>query len=543
MKQKSNLMNIVRYCILGALSVSAIVSCTDLEIEPTDSLFPDANTVGFQGVSDPASFIDGLYGSLNGYLGDQANTYALSEVTTDAALIPTRGADWGDNGLWRQLHQHEWTPSHAFVETVWQQWNTLHFGAAQVLSDLTGAGPQEQADAYFLRAMGMWYVLDNYGQVPVRDPVASNFEDPIVITGAEAVTQIVSDLNAAISGLPEIGAQSGENVRPGKSAARYLLAKVLLNKHVYEGTSPDAGDMNQVISLVDEIRTSGGYDLQAGYFDLFRDTADNETIWYIPTAVGNRIWNGLHYNSAPEIAGGGWNGFSTLSEYYDLFEGDANINEVGSGQEERRGFVPTAGEPFTGEAGTEESGNFPGFVKGSNIGFGFLIGQQYEIDGTPLNDRGGNPLTFKRDFLDGEGNVSLINNDETTGIRVMKYNPRYGGFTGHLVYFRYSDAHLMKAEAQLRGGAGDATATVNELRLIRGAAPLGGVTEQDILDERGRELYTEFWRRNDMIRFGQFTRGWELKADNQIGNTDRNLYPIPASQIILNPNLTQNPGY
>ena len=69
------------------------------------------------------------------------------------------------------------------------------------------------------------------------------------------------------------------------------------------------------------------------------------------------------------------------------------------------------------------------------------------------------------------------------------------------------------------------------------------ITEQDILDERGRELYAEFWRRNDMIRFGQYTRGWELKADSQIGNENRNLFPIPASQIILNPNLTQNPGY
>ena len=31
--------------------------------------------------------------------------------------------------------------------------------------------------------------------------------------------------------------------------------------------------------------------------------------------------------------------------------------------------------------------------------------------------------------------------------------------------------------------------------------------------------------------------------DSQIGNENRNLFPIPASQIILNPNLTQNPGY
>ena len=315
----------------------------------------------------------------------------------------------------------------------------------------------------------------------------------------------------------------------------------MLNRHVYIASTPDSGDMNRVVSLVNEIENEG-YGLVDGYFDIFREQLDNETIWFIPTSVGNRMWNGLHYNQAPEIAGGGWNGFSTLAEYYDLFEGDPNINVPGSGQEERRGFVPTMGAPFTGDAGTTESGNFPGFESGSNVGFGFLIGQQYEIDGTPLSERGGAPLVFERNFVDGNGASNLINNSETTGIRVMKYNPRYGGFTGHEIYFRFSDAHLMRAEALLLSG-GDATAEVNELRILRQAAPLGSVTAQDMLDERGRELYAEFWRRNDLIRFGQYTRDWELKSPDAVGDANLNLFPIPASQVILNPNLTQNPGY
>ena len=89
----------------------------------------------------------------------------------------------------------------------------------------------------------------------------------------------------------------------------------------------------------------------------------------------------------------------------------------------------------------------------------------------------------------------------------------------------------------------DATAMVNELRTIRGANPLGSVSEQDLIDERGRELYMEFWRRNDLIRFGQYTRDWEFKDASAIGNPDKTLFPIPASQVILNPNLVQNPGY
>jgi hypothetical protein len=84
---------------------------------------------------------------------------------------------------------------------------------------------------------------------------------------------------------------------------------------------------------------------------------------------------------------------------------------------------------------------------------------------------------------------------------------------------------------------------VNDLRVLRGANPLGSLSEQDLIDERGRELYIEFWRRNDLIRFGQYTRDWEFKAPDAIGNSDRELFPIPATQIILNPNLVQNPGY
>jgi len=521
--------------ILSIITLGLMTSsCTDLEVETPDSV----SSLGFTGIADPDGFTDGMYNSLRGLIGDQANLFALSEVTTDAALIPTRGGDWGDNGIWRQLHQHNWTSDHQFLANVFNQWNGLQFQATQLLSPLSStADAEDRANAHFLRALGFYVILDNFGQVPFRDPELSLSEDPIVFRGAEAVDMIISDLEMAISDLPQIGPGEG-TIRPGKAAARYLLAKVLLNRHIYLGTSPDNADMQRVISLVNDIEADA-FALQAGYFEIFRESTDNETIWFIDTAVGNRIFNGLHYNQAVEVAGGGWNGFSTLAEYYDLFEGDPNTNIIGSGQEERRGFVPTSGTPFTGQPGTTD---FEGNEAGSNVGFGFLIGQQYAQDGSPLSDRPGNPLVFRRDFTDGTGASNLISNDENTGIRVMKYNPRFGGFTAHEIFFRFSDAHLMRAEAMMRSG-GDPTAEVNELRILRQASPIGSVTEQDILDERGRELYAEFWRRNDMIRFGQFTRDWELKDPSAVGDNTFNLFPIPTVQITANPNLTQNPGY
>ena len=237
--------------------------------------------------------------------------------------------------------------------------------------------------------------------------------------------------------------------------------------------------MQEVVNLVDAI-AADGYALQSGYFEIFEPTSDTETIWFTDSGnTGNRIFNGLHYNSTG-LGGGGWNGFSTLAEFYDLFEGDANENVIdgdlvsgtpSSGQEERRGGVPTEGVPFTDRPGS--SADNGGYEDGSNVGNGFLIGQQYALDGTPLEDRQGNPLEFSRGFVDGNGAPSLINNSERTGIRVMKYNPRNGGgFDNSVMIFRYADAHLMKAEAILRGASGgDATALVNELRTIRNATP------------------------------------------------------------------------
>jgi hypothetical protein len=84
---------------------------------------------------------------------------------------------------------------------------------------------------------------------------------------------------------------------------------------------------------------------------------------------------------------------------------------------------------------------------------------------------------------------------------------------------------------------------VNELRTLRGATPLGSVTDADLLAERGRELYVEFWRRNDMLRFGAFTGAWTYKNEASIGDDKWKLYPIPVNALLSNPNLVQNPGY
>ena len=109
---------------------------------------------------------------------------------------------------------------------------------------------------------------------------------------------------------------------------------------------------------------------------------------------------------------------------------------------------------------------------------------------------------------------------------------------------RYADAHLMKAEAHLwKGEAGMALTMVNDLRNARGASPLGSINADEMLAERGREMYMEWIRRTDLVRFGQYTRDWEFKEPSAVGDETKNIYPIPSAAILSNPNLIQNAGY
>ena len=80
------------------------------------------------------------------------------------------------------------------------------------------------------------------------------------------------------------------------------------------------------------------------------------------------------------------------------------------------------------------------------------------------------------------------------------------------------------------------------LDAIRARVGLGSILANldNIYAERARELWLEGWRREDMIRFGTFLEAKTLKST--VSDTKYLLYAIPADALI-NPNMTQNPGY
>lgn len=491
------------FYILSAFVLGALVfqACTDLEVEASDSIFtPDTGNNTFAG--NAGELLVSAYNDMNTF-ADQAGIYSLYEHTSDEMIPPTRGTDWGDNGVWRTLHAHTWDATHQYVSNSWNALNGRIFRCNQVLgSTLPAPTAQQAAEAKFLRAFYMYHVMDLWGKVPFREISEGADVNPRVLSRAEAFDFVEKDLTEALPDLPTVG-PGGDMSKASKAAANTLLAKLYLNKSVYKSTGFDNADMAKVIAHCDAV-AADGFTLDPDYFNNFKAGATNEIILVANGNGGspqNRVHMTLHYDQNPS----GWNGFTTLADFYAKFEdGDQRKGKDGAKD----------GTPFQG------------------VGYGFLVGQQFKDDGSQvINSRTGLPLAFTPD-------VPLAGANTAQGIRVMKY---HAGEYDKYIFFRLGDVVTMKAEAQLRSGdAGGALATVNGLRQVRGAAALGALDLNSMLDERGREMYWEGVRRTDQIRFGTWSNTWSYKT-----NTDpsRVLFPIPQQALDSNPNLRQNDGY
>lgn len=489
--------------LASLLVLFSFSACTDLVPVERDSIVQEGGDEGFV-AGDPDELLASAYNDISAFT-DQANIYSLYAHTSDEMIPPTRGVDWGDNGVWRTLHQHTWDPTHAYVLGSWNQLNSRAFKCNQVLA--SNPSPQATAEAKFLRAFFTWHIMDLWGQVPFREVDQGVDENPQVLTRAQAFDFVEKDLLEAIDDLPSIG-PNATNTQASKAAAYALLARLYLNKAVYLAENPAgpytfaAEDMNKVIEYA-ELVEAEGFSLEDEFFKIFSTDATNEIILTNASGSPQNRWRmTMHYSQNPD----GWNGFTTLADFYAKF--DAN-------------------DPRIGNYPTPDGSEFSGVARG------FLIGQQYNDDGSEtIDSRTQKPLSFTED-------VPLLGAATDKGIRVIKYHPANAG---QYILLRYGDVHLMKAEAILRGGSSSESAldVVNELRAARGASPLTALDEAAMLDERARELYWEGIRRTDQVRFGTFTDEWEEKPASE---GFRVLFPIPQQALDSNPNLTQNEGY
>jgi starch-binding outer membrane protein, SusD/RagB family len=486
--------------IFASSIILTLGSCTDLVNKEQDSIVAVGGAAGATG--NPTELLVSAYKDLGAFT-DQNNMYALGQHTSAEMIPPTRGVDWGDNGVWRTLDAHTWDATHSAVTGAWNQLNQRVFKATEILGSNPSAG--QKAEAQFLRAYNMFHVMDFWGQVPFRELNEGVEVNPKVLTRTQAFDFIVKDLEAALTGLEKMGPKAVQG-KASRAAANFLLAKLYLNKAIYTSATPEGpytfakADMDKVVAYVDAI-TADGFSLESNYFDAFKTSASKETILNSLEGSGQNRWQmTLHYNQNPS----GWNGFTTLGDFYDKFD-DKDI---------RKGIKAKGdGTPFSG------------------IGYGFLFGQQIDDNGKNIIDeRSRRPLSFTRD-------VPLAGADTDKGIRVIKYNP---GTAGKYILMRYAEAYLMKSEALLRGGdAPGASKLVNELRALRGTTAIASLTTDNMFDEIGREIYWEGGKRTVEVRYGKFLTGTGVEKKDAFTV----LFPIPSSAIVSNPNFTQNKGY
>ncbi|WP_276501246.1 RagB/SusD family nutrient uptake outer membrane protein [Terrimonas pollutisoli] len=502
------------------ISIVFICSCKKLNETVGGNL-----TIGQVANNSAAELLRGVYGSLEPTFTGHFEIFALSDITTDEAIVPTRGNDWDDNGMWRALHQHKWDPGHASIRDCFKSLGGVVFAATDMLQ--YNPTTQQRAEARFLRAFAMYWLLDLFDQVPYRESGENVIQPAKVRIGLDALTYIISEINDVQSDLPDFPPAGKAN----KYAAKVLLMKCYLNKAVYKNRanpSFEPADMNKVISLADEIINSGKFSFSDNYFDNFSPVNGMKIHENIFTQLSNAdggyklqfAWhNALHYTQ------GGFNGYTTLSKFYNKFEST----------DKRREAVYT----YPGSPGNP----------GNRVNVGFLIGQQYDLfTGDSLSD-GTLPVIFTPEVKNIEPGPNL----DMPGIRPIKYAPDYLNFffwgspaRNEFVYFRFPDVLLMKAEAILRARPGDADAAraiVNTIRThpSRNATALSSINLDVLFDERGMELWWENWRRQDMIRFGKYLKSFQEKEDPS--ETKYLLFPIPYEQLAVNHNLVQNDGY
>ena len=376
---------------------------------------------------------------------------------------------------------------------------------------------QMRAEARFLRAFQYWVLMDLFGSPPfVDENSALGKVLPSQISRSDLFAYIKGELeqiSGILAGSPDLLAEprSNEYGRADKAAAWALLARLCLNAEVYTGTA----QWDKAAEYAKKVIDVTGYSLMPTYAHLFLadNNLNNPEVILSINYDGERTksYGGLHFimNSSFKATrddngsiawkdslgmGGGWGGNRTRRELYSKFEA----------ADSRAMFV----------------------------------GSKASVDAVSQFEDGMMQIKFKnRTRSGGTGSGGFTDNCADTDFPL----------------FRLAEMYLVYAEAAVKGGGSrtEAVGYINELRTRAGVSPItdNELTLDFILDERARELYWECHRRTDLVRYGRFTDAsytWQWKGGVAQGSgvsSHYNLFPLPASDLMANPNLKQNDRY
>lgn len=535
-----------RFFALSVLALSlSLTSCLDETPKdqiPETEIYDSANSLYVNAVASLYNYI-GAHEEGEGLQGTCRGIYDYNTLTTDEAIIPIRGGNWYDGGLWENMYNHTWTATDTDLYNVWKYLYkviVLSTKSLETIEKHKALLTEQQrmdyaAEVRAVRAMYYYYAMDMFGRIPILQSSTQKTADIRQSNRSDVFWYVVKELQdvAPLLANEHSNLQGNYYGRVTRPVAWFLLAKLSLNAEVYtddDWTDSSRPDGKTIMFDIEgnkknawqtcvhycDLITAAGYTLEADYSKNFavHNEGSTENIFTIPLDK-NLYLNEFHYlfRSRHYAHGGAYSGASENGTCATLHTMAVN------------GF------------GTE--------TPDARLDMNFYTGK-VEVDGKYVTLDDGTPLEYKP--LAVEKNLTASPYLETAGARMKKYEVDRTAYSdgrlpdNDIVLYRYADVLLMKSEAKVRNGeSGD-----EEMNAVRSRVgmPSLSATLDNILNERLLELVWEGWRRQDMIRFGTYCKQYDIHTPSEADKKGyTTVFPIPEKAHELNPNLKQNPGY
>lgn len=530
---KKNISKSFVYSVAFTLMFS--LGCTDLDVPVMSELTPD---VFPKTERDFVAVASAAYSSLTTARFDYM--WLAQSLTTDEMIITADGGRWYDGARWMQPHLHTQDKDNRVVQNAWEYGFTTISTCNKVLDILGVAEESSQkntamAEIRCVRAWAFYLMIDLYGDVPL----STDFGQPAGarIPRAQVFKFIEDELLAA---LPDLSSKVDKSTygRPTKWMAYTMLAKLYINAQVYTGSAR----WNDVVAMCDKViseaSTNGTFALDAdwlGMFGLDNGPQIKDFIWaipfdrnQIPNQMYGRWWLERHLQTKFALPYTPSGSARTIPEYYAKFNDPKDVRD----------------KIWLKDLQYYDDGT-PIMIQTTNKGYDVSYSGP-EPNAVILVQLNLTPEIIFRDvskFETGNDLKGLMLGYRCNKFFCDKYSLDRNQNNDHPV-FRYADILLMKAEAILRGAPSTMGHTplslVNMIRTRAKATPFTAVGLNEVLDERAREFTNEWYRRNDLIRFGKYEDTWGVKTNK---DPSKRIFPIPQREINLNPLLVQNPGY
>ena len=562
--------NIKVFFAAGLMALTA--SCTDLDVKP-EAQFTEYPT---SDAAVEAQMAD-VYFHLRGTLGRR---YMESQaLSSDEWVGISFDGDYAEGGVYAQVSLHNFNATS--VCTDWYEDVSAGIVKAnKVILNMGGeeADPTIIAPARFMRAYYSWILMDCFGDTPILNRLFGDDEQVDRSPRADVARWIESELKEIIPLLPT-NVDISTYGKPTKYVAEALLAKLYINWPVYTASDVTAYDankysnehLNDVVSLCDDIINSGEFSLSegaSGYRSKFWPNNGykiKDFIYAMPydaiTAQGfqycrPRIWRqgrndgegGPGYFGS-DIGNSTGGNFSISPEFADVL--------MALDTDDRQENI-LAGKVYMFDPTTYAKTSTPYKYKGQEIVLEKTIRLKNRTEeSVDFYEWGTNPADYPAAKDIFELNTGKDVQGWSQGYKSVKYFVIREDFINNrnqsndLPIFRYADILLLKAEAIARGASATngqtAQSLLNEIRTYVNAPTFSGTpTLEDIYDERGRELFDENWRRNDMICYGHFEDeyGFHRKGfPTARFDKECRIFPIPQSVLNKNTSWKQNAGY